>query len=114
MYTGHTAAASNRADLLFDVEIKDKATDDFVDLTNASIDVAIALTSRLVPTLTGSKADGHCTVLGDGLFRVHFTRGEMTMFPAGDLDIGITILMDGITYQIITGQLPILHGVVAI
>jgi hypothetical protein len=112
-YTGHTAPASNRADLLFDVEIKDKATDDFVDLTNADIVVALALTSQTVPTLIGTKADGHCTVMDDGVFRVHFTRAEMVTFPAGDLDIGITITMDGITYQILSGQLPIVHGVVA-
>jgi hypothetical protein len=113
-YTGHTAAASNRADLLFDVELIDPATNDFVDLTGATISVALRLTSQSVPTLTGSNSDGHCTVTGDGTFRTHFTRAEMTTMPPGDADIGITVtLADGITYQLFAGQLPVVDGVVA-
>jgi hypothetical protein len=116
MYTGHLPAASNRADLLFQVELIDRATNDLVDFTGATITVALRPVSRTlaVPQLTGTNQDGHVTVIGPGAFEVHFVRGEMTQFPAGELDMGITVLLaDGNTYQLFTGQIPVVDGVVA-
>ena len=115
-YTGHIAAASNRADLKFQVELIDPATNDFVDFTGATITVALrpGAQSRAVPQLTGTNLDGHITVISPGVFEVRFTRAEMTQFPAGDVDIGITVLLNnGVTYQLFAGQLPIVDGVVA-
>ena len=113
-YTGHVAAASNRADFLFQVKLVDPATNDSVDFTGAKITVALRPTTQSMPALTGTNMDGHITVLGLGVFEVHFTRGEMAMFVAGELDIGITVtLSDGVTYQLFAGQLPIVDGVVA-
>jgi hypothetical protein len=120
-YTGHIAAASNRADLLFQVQLIDPVTNDFVDLTGAKITVALRPVSggnnfaaASMQRLTGTNQDGHITVLSPGLFEVHFTRQEMTQFSAGDLDIGITVLLaSGITYQLVAGQLPVVDGVVA-
>jgi hypothetical protein len=38
----------------------------------------------------------------------------MTQFGPGDLDLGITVLLnDGITRQVFAGQLPVVDGVVA-
>ena len=111
MYTGHVAAASNRADLLFAVELVDPVTNDNVDLTGATITVALRSMSGgalTPPALTGTNRDGHVSVTGLGRFEVRFTRAEMVQFPAGDLDIGITVLLlDGVTYQLFAGQLPI-------
>jgi len=113
-YTGHVAAASNRADLMFQVELIDPKTNDFVDFTGATITVALRMSSQTTPSLTGTNLDGHVTVVGLGVFDVKFTRAEMTQFPAGDLDIGITVLLnDGVTYQLFAGQLPVVDGVVA-
>lgn len=113
-YTGHVAAASNRADLMFQVVLTDPATNDFVDFTGATITVALRLTSQQTPSLTGTNHDGHVTVIGPGIFEVRFTRAEMTQFPAGDMDIGITALLnDGVTHQLFAGQLPVVDGVVA-
>ena len=39
--TGHTAAASNRADFIFIVELTIRSTGAFVDLTDATITVAL-------------------------------------------------------------------------
>jgi hypothetical protein len=114
MYTGHTQAASNRADFLFQVELIDPRTNDFVDFTGASITVALRFTGQTSPTITGTNSDGHVTVIGLGVFETRFTRQEMTQFPAGDIDIGITVtLADGITRQLIAGQVPVIDGVVA-
>ena len=113
-YTGHVAAASNRADLLFAVELVDPVTNDNVDFTGALITVALRLTAQSTPSLSGTNQDGHIIVTGHGVFEVHFTRDEMARFPAGDMDIGITVrLNDGVTYQLFAGQLPVVDGVVA-
>ena len=118
-YTGHIAAASNRADLMFQVQLIDPVTNDFVDFTGATITVALRPVSGgigpvSIPKLAGTNLDGHITVLGPGLFEVKFSRTEMAQFSAGDLDIGITVLLnDGITYQLFAGQLPVVDGVVA-
>lgn len=113
-YTGHLAATSNRADLLFQVQLVDPKTNDNVDFTGATITVALRPASQNTPTLTGTNQDGHITVLGLGLFEVHFSRAEMTQFAAGDVEIGIVVtLNDGVTYQLVAGQLPVVDGVVA-
>jgi len=113
-YTGHIAAASNRADFMFQVQLVDPATNDSVDFTGATITVALRLTTQSMPALSGTNMDGHITVLGLGVFEVRFSRGEMARFPPGDLDIGIVVTFaDGITYQLFAGQLPIVDGVVA-
>jgi hypothetical protein len=113
-YTGHIAAASNRADLLFAVELVDPKTNDLVDFTGATIVVALTPTTQTSPALTGTNQDGHITVTGLGKFDVHFTRAEMAKFPAGEVNIGIVAtLADGIAYQLFAGQLPIVDGVVA-
>lgn len=115
-YTGHVAAASNRADLKFLVELRDPVTNDFVDFTGATITVAMRLLGKYgnAPLLSGTNLDGHITVISPGIFNVAFTRAEMVQFPPGDLDIGITALLaDGVTYQLFAGQLPVVDGVVA-
>ena len=66
------------------------------------------------PTLVGTNKDGHITVTAPGNFEVRFTRSEMVQFPPGDLNIGITALLnDGVTYQLFAGLLPVVDGVVA-
>ena len=120
-YTGHIAAASNRADLLFQVQLIDPKTNDNVDFTDATITVTLrpvsggnSYASASMQALTGTNHDGHITIIGPGNFEVKFSRHEMTQFSAGDLDIGITALLnDGITYQLFAGQLPVVDGVVA-
>ena len=118
-YTGHIAAASNRADLLFQVVLIDPKTNDNVDFTGATITVALRPVSggnnyAPGPILTGTNQDGHITIIGPGNFTVKFSRSEMTQLRAGDYDIGITVLLnDGITYQLFAGQLPVVDGVVA-
>lgn len=120
-YTGHIAAASNRADLLFQVVLVDPKTNDNVDFTGATITVALRPVSggnnfaaASMQRLTGTNHDGHVTVIGPGNFEVKFSRSEMAQFSAGVLDIGIAVLLnDGITYQLFAGQLPVVDGVVA-
>jgi hypothetical protein len=114
-YTGHIAAASNRADLIFQVTIIDPTTNAPLDLTGGSVTVALRMAGKYgnSPLLTGSTVDGHISFTSPGTFSVNFSRAEMVQFPPGDLDIGITLLLDGVTYQLFAGQLPVVDGVVA-
>jgi hypothetical protein len=112
-YTGQIPAASNRADLLFAVELTDNETNDTIDLTGALITVALRPPTQPNPLITGTNVSGHVTVTAPGNFDVHFTRDEMAQFLAGEIDMGITLKMaDGNTYQIFSGQLPVVDGVV--
>ena len=113
-YTGHIAATSNRADFLCTVELVDPVTNDFVDFTGATITIALRPTSQTLPALAGTNMDSHITVTGPGTFDVRFTRAEMAQFAAGDVEIGLTVMLaDGITRQLIAGLLPVVDGVVA-
>jgi hypothetical protein len=115
-YTGHLAAASNRADLIFGVELVDPATNDFVDLTGSQIAVMVRASGQYgaSPLLTGTNQDGHIAVTGPGRFTVHFTRNEMTTFAPGNFDIGIVATLNtGVTHQLLAGQLPVVDGIVA-
>ena len=76
---------------------KHPATNDFVDLTDATITVGLRLSSQTAPSLTATTGNGHITVTGPGTFTVHFTRAEMATFPPGDADVGITVRVDGVT-----------------
>jgi hypothetical protein len=106
-------AASNRADFKFQVKLIDQLhTGDFVDLDYALITVALRSIPQWEPAINGTNLDGHVVVLGLNVFEVRFTRQEMTQFPAGDLDMGITVEVDGATYQLFSGQVPVVDGVV--
>lgn len=114
-YTGFLPAASNRADFMFQVKLTDPKTNDFIDFTGMVITVALRPAARgTQPMLVGSSTDGHVTIIGLGVFEVRFTRQEMTQFPAGEIDLGITLQhTNGVTYQLFSGQVPIVDGVVA-
>ena len=112
-YTGHMTAASNRADLLFGVGSRpvDQA---FMELTNLTITVALPADFADGAVAHRHHRQRNITVTGPGTFTVHFTRAEMATFPPGDADVGITVALDGVTYQIFAGQLPVVDGVVAV
>ena len=113
-YSGTLAAESNRADWSFVVEMIDSQnTGEIVDMTDCVINVALRLLGHQVPAVTGSNLDGHIDIIAPNTFQVNFTRAEMGTFAPGEVDLGITIkLNDGITYQLFSGQLPIVDGVV--
>ena len=114
-YSGTLAAESNRADLAFIVEMIDSLnTNEVIDMTDCVISVAMRLLGHTNPALTGTNLDGHVDIIAPNTFRVHFSRAEMANFSAGEVDLGMTIqLNDGITYQLFSGQLPIVDGVVS-
>jgi hypothetical protein len=119
MYTGTLPAASNRADFVIQCDLVNVEStiehDDPVNLIEGGfITVALRPLNMSTPALTGTSTDGHVTILNMNTFYVRFTREEMLRFPAGEIDIGITLKLenDGITRQLFKGQVPIIDGVV--
>jgi hypothetical protein len=117
MYIGNLAAASNRADWKFQVELINPDTDLGVDLTGSTIKIALRPDSQTSPLLQGTNSDGHITVTAPataGIFIVQFSPAEMSILTAGSYDVGMTIkLADGITYPVIAASLPVIDNVVS-
>jgi len=115
MYTGNLAAASNRARWTFSVELTDPVTDLPVDLTGATIELAVRDQQSKQPLLTGSNSDGKITIgtpATAGAFTVLFSRDAMANLADGMLDVGLRVtLASGADFQLIVGTLPVLDGI---
>lgn len=116
MYTGALAAASNRATWTFSIELTDPDTDLAIDLTGATISIAVAEQQSKDALLTGSTVDGKiviATPATDGAFTVTFPLTDMETLEAGLYDAGITVLLaSGTTYQLLVATLPVIDGIV--
>lgn len=113
MYTGSLQAVSNREDWQFSIVLTNPDSDDLVDLTGATITVAVRLIENKSIALNGTNTDGHITVTGPGAANVLFGRAEMAGLAPSSYDVGITLrLATGLTYQLFSGTLPVVDGVV--
>jgi len=116
MYTGALAAASNRARWTFQVELTDPATDLPVDLTGASLELAVREQQSKMALLTGSTSDGKITIgtpATAGAFTVLFSRDDMATLADGMFDVGLHVtLASGADFQLIVATLPVIDGVV--
>ena len=52
------------------------------------------------------------THIETGVFQWHFTAAQMSALDAGDHEVGCTIVMDGVTMQLLIGMLPVMDGIV--
>lgn len=114
MYTGALRAASNRARWTFSVELTDEDTGAAVDLTGATIEVAVRDQQSKQPLLTGSTTDGRVTLTSPtaGIFSILFTRDIFGVLAAGMYDVGVrVILASGSDFQLIVATLPVVDGV---
>jgi hypothetical protein len=116
MYLGTLHAASNRADWGFSAALVHPDTGAAINLTGATITFAIRSQDSLIPKLEGSNTSGHVTIavgIG-GTFTLEIRKAELGLFEAGTYDFGLTMLLnDGITYQEIAAELPIVDGIVS-
>jgi hypothetical protein len=116
LYTGALAAASNRATWTFSIELTDPDTDLAIDLTGATIKVAVAEQQSKQALLTGSTGDGKvviATPATGGAFTITFPLADMQTLEAGLYDVGITVtLANGTTYQLLVATLPVTDGIV--
>ena len=116
MYTGHLAAASNRARWTFQVELTDPATDAPVDLTGATLELAVREQQSKMALLTGSTSDGKITITAPatgGAFTVLFPRTDMATLHDGRYDVGLRVtLASGADFQLIVADLAVVDGIV--
>lgn len=116
MYNGALRAASNRATWTFSVELTDPDTDVAIDLTGATIELAVREQSSRRALLTGSTTDGKIAITAPatgGVFTVTFSATDMEALAAGHYDVGVVVtLASGTSYQLIVATLPVIDGIV--
>ena len=116
MYTGALGAVSNRETWSLGVTVVNADTDDVVDITGASIDVAIREQREgLLPVLTGSLTDGHIvsSAPASGYFEITFQPTDLQNLHAGMYDLGVRIRFASGDYsQLLVGVLPVIDGIV--
>src|SRR5262245_48110617 len=116
MYTGALAAASNRARWTFSVELTDPETDEAIDLTGATIELAVRDQNSKIPLLTGSTDTGKITIATpatSGAFTVLFEKQDMSVLADGMYDVGLRVtLSDDRDFQLIVATLPVVDGIV--
>lgn len=108
---GWLDAASNRADLIIDIELTDDATGDLVPLDGAVITMMIcdpADTQRAI--VTASTADGRVTIAGPGVATIAIPPEIMSTLCAGEHPTFIRVAIGGVTTQLFAGSLPIIDG----
>ncbi len=114
MYTGPLRATSNRIAWSFAIEVIDPDTGAAFDLAGSTIVLAIRPQDQHEPTITATTANGRITLGGTGTANVLIPRSEMVGLCPGEHDVGITIVTgDGDEFQLFSGTLPVVDGVVA-
>lgn len=105
---------SNRADWVDQVEVRDGDTDDLVDLSAATIVLAVRDPSTKMVLLTAQTSNGTITIDGLGVFGFTFTVSQMRGLDAGKrYEVGCTIKIGGVTQQFFTGSVSVLEGIVS-
>lgn len=118
MFTGSFGAASNRAAWSFSIELTDPDNDNEpVDLTGATIEIAISEKQAELPLISGSTTDGKVVVASpatEGIAEITFPRSDMQRLDAGQYDVGIVVtLASSDPVQLAKGNLAVIHGVVS-
>lgn len=115
MLTGTLPPASNRADWIDCVEIRDTEADDeddaLIDLSDCSIVLAI-YDEDYMKRADASTDDGDIVIVDAGVFQFTFPRSVMGTLDAGTYKVGCTISRDDETVQLLIGDLPVVDGFV--
>lgn len=115
MYTGFLAAASNRTKWTFTVTVIDPSTNAAVNITGATITIALKLPEQSMAILTGSTSTGKITFIDavNGIFAVTFPASDMKSLKAGEYLCGIVmVLPNGDEQQLLAASLPVIDGVI--
>ena len=102
---------STRADWIGFYEISDDG--ELITVEPDAATVEVKPNSSCTALLTATKANGKVTFPSTSTLQWHFTRDEMAGLRPGTYEVGITVMMDGVTYQLMVGTVPVRDGVVA-
>jgi hypothetical protein len=114
MYIGTLKTGSNRATYTEAFQVYDDEDSEGLDLTDATITVAIRRPNCSTPELTLTNDDGvEITDSDEGHFELTITATQMRTLCAMTYECGITIEQNDETTQYLIGKLPVLDGVVS-
>jgi hypothetical protein len=103
---------SNREEWTDNCEVRDQ-NNVLVDLSSASIVLAVQDRQTKVHVLLASTDDGNITIPGTGVFRWTFTETEMRGVDASRAyEIGCTLALNGTIHQLFIGTVNVLDGIV--
>jgi len=103
---------SNREDWIDTFEVSDQAGV-LVDLSAATIVLAVANKNSTRVLLTASTGNGKIAIVSTGIFTLTFTKAETRGLEASmAYDVGCTIELNSVTRQYFTGKISVLHGIV--
>lgn len=111
MLTGSLSPVSNRADWTDTIELTDATTGELVDLTGATIVLAVR-DRRGCLILEASTDNGRITFPITGQIHFEFPVSTVRGIAPGTYDIGLTMTRDDMTEQILIGSVAISNGVV--
>lgn len=113
MYQGSFSPVSNRGGWSQNIEVVDADTDEYVDLSDATIVFEVRNPRTLTAELSATTGNSKVTVVDTGVFQIAFTASEMRDLCAGTYEVGCTISnADSEPQQFIIGTVPVLDGVV--
>lgn len=114
MYIGSLPVASNRATYQQDFQLYDDEDSEGIDLTDATITVAIRKPGCSTPEVTLTNDDGiEITDEDEGQFELTLTVDQMRNLCAMTYECGITVEQGDETTQYFIGTLPVLDGIVS-
>lgn len=111
VFHGKLDPISNREDWNFVIELDDSDTGLPLDLTGAQISVTIRDARYRSTVLNGSSNDGTVTFLDVGVFQITYLAAKMQNLRPDMYEVGVALVQNGVTVQLIIGLLPVLDGI---
>lgn len=115
IYRGSLGEISNKADWIsrvYTLVNEDDNTE--VDLSNPALTVAIWIVIRKPGCrnnlISGSLSDGKIILNGTG-FQWNFTPDDLSVLCAGTYDVGVSVSIDDIKYDVILASVSVVEGV---
>lgn len=114
MMIGPLGEASNKAHLVFVIDVIDSDTGGALDITGADITVSIRDPDTKSIIVSVTVGDG--VVISEsvtGRAQVTFTPDQMGALCVKTYEVGAVMDLDDFTYQLLIGKLSVLDGIVA-
>jgi hypothetical protein len=114
MLTGTLPPVSNKADWIEEYELYDDETGDPLDISGADeITVSVRDAKSRSVLLTATLSGGSIAHAETGVFRWTFAAESMRSLCPKTYEIGMTMLLNDVTTQLLIGHVPVVDGVVS-
>lgn len=113
-YQGVLESVTNREDWVVPVEVTDPDSGDPIDITAATITLAVRDQKTKTQALEATVGDGITITDGPGgTFQWAFTESQMHGLCATTYDVGLVIEINAVKTQLFVGTVPVLDGIVS-